>query len=277
MWASLYGHLAIITDLIKAGADVNDRDYGGNTSLIWACDGYNKNAVETVRTLINSGADLSVRGRDNLTALLSAAKNGCSGVLQCLIESVYKLDGKDRTTALIYAAGHCGVEAIKSLIDIGAGVNDKDEKGRTALLAAAQFGKVETVQFLIKIGVNLAVADNSGNTALHLATERGHLAIIKVLLDKGAELDSRALVVAAKAGHCKLLKFLIERGPNLGSKDSEGQNALLTAIEHGQTQVVKMLLENGVSVEATLEMSGKSEIAALLRAATGLSTKRKRP
>ncbi len=48
------------------------------------------------------------------------------------------------------------------------------------------FGKLEAVQTLLRLGANVDLADSEGMTPLHLAVLGGHVDIVGLLLSSGA-------------------------------------------------------------------------------------------
>jgi ankyrin repeat protein len=56
----------VITILLKAGADTNDRDKNGETALMWAAQ-YNNNH-EVIAALLNAGADTKAKDNKGKTA-----------------------------------------------------------------------------------------------------------------------------------------------------------------------------------------------------------------
>jgi len=64
---------AIIKMLLKAGADVNARDKGGDTSLMRAAR-YNRNPA-IIETLIESGANVKAKNKEGKTAIDYAKEN----------------------------------------------------------------------------------------------------------------------------------------------------------------------------------------------------------
>lgn len=63
--AAARGNPEIVRVLLARGADVDGRDAGGGTALIWACNG---GFVECARLLLEAGADVHLRNDDGYTA-----------------------------------------------------------------------------------------------------------------------------------------------------------------------------------------------------------------
>jgi len=57
-------------------------------------------------------------------------------------------------------------EIAKKLIEKGANVNAKDERGDTALMRAVSWGHIKIVKLLIEKGANVNIKDNNGWTAM---------------------------------------------------------------------------------------------------------------
>ena len=57
----------------------------------------------------------------------------------------------------------------ETIIEKGANVNARDEKGRTALMHAAELNDVEILEYLITAGADPALRDKKGIIAAHLA------------------------------------------------------------------------------------------------------------
>eukprot|EP00919_Chromeraceae_sp_WS-2016_P003590 GHVR01008694.1.p1 GENE.GHVR01008694.1~~GHVR01008694.1.p1 ORF type:complete len:123 (+),score=13.34 GHVR01008694.1:185-553(+) len=80
---------------------------------------------------------------------------------------------------------------VKLLIDIGANVNAKDNKGITPLIVASIEGHLDVIKLLIDKGADVNDRDNIGTTPLICASNKGHLAVVQLLIDKGAEVKDR--------------------------------------------------------------------------------------
>ncbi len=53
---------------------------------------------------------------------------------------------------------------------------------------------------------------------------------------------------AAAAGHTESVQFLLDRGTNIEEKDKNGCTAAILAAQHGSLPVLKLLVDNGVSL-----------------------------
>lgn len=73
MFATEYGMLAVISEAIKQGFNVNEVDINGNTALMCAaCYGHS----DIIKILLDHGADTTLKNNDGRTALDVATLNG---------------------------------------------------------------------------------------------------------------------------------------------------------------------------------------------------------
>ena len=61
----------------------------------------------------------------------------------------------------------------------------------TALMEAATHGQLDAVRVLISRNANVNRIDDEGYTALHSAAQEGHLSVMELLISKGARIDAR--------------------------------------------------------------------------------------
>uniref|UniRef100_A0A8C2FM32 Uncharacterized protein n=1 Tax=Cyprinus carpio TaxID=7962 RepID=A0A8C2FM32_CYPCA len=113
------------------------------------------------------------------TALRSAAWGGHKESVRLLLEAGADIDGcdSDGRTALRAAAWGGHEEILLTLLDHGAQVDRSDREGRTPLIAAAYMGHKEAVEILLNAGADLNLADGDGRTGrspLILAAQEGH-------------------------------------------------------------------------------------------------------
>jgi hypothetical protein len=125
-----------------------------------------------VRTAIENGADVNSRNFTGNTILSEAVAISCqANIVQLLLE--HGADARDGQ-ALLSAVGYCGdADIAKILIDKGANVNAKESDGKTALMWTAQMAELDLVRLLLKNGAEVNNRDNRGRTALRRLLEDG--------------------------------------------------------------------------------------------------------
>ncbi|TQN71201.1 Tankyrase-1 [Colletotrichum shisoi] len=108
---------------------------------------------------------------------------------------------------LLKAARNGDVEVVKSLVQRGACVDEKDHDGATAMHFASDYGHTEMVNLLVESGANLDSMDDEGWTPLNDASFYGHVEVVRLLLSKGADLTKSNIFAqtplhyAAQQGH----------------------------------------------------------------------------
>jgi ankyrin repeat protein len=218
--------------LIDAGANVRATTTAGHTALLVAAD--YAGAVESVRLLLQHGADPAIRTRAFLNSPLARAA----------------LRG-DRAVAAL-------------LLDAGAPVNDRPQ-GSVALLAAVNQGERELVRFLLERGANIeshptvTVPITNGEqlpTPLMVAVDRGWADIVTLLLSRGANVNARdragmtALMYAAGAiptgaSPAQVIDALIAANADTDARATNGDTALDIAQRYGHAPVIAALKAAG--------------------------------
>ena len=133
--AAFDGDLEALRDRIERGDDVDGREGGGNTPLMWACV-YGHH--ECAQALINANAAVDKVDNDGSTALMDACR-----------------------------AGH--LECAQTMIDAGAAVDMVDNNGRTALMWTCDLGRHECTRALIDAQADLELTNRDGQNALIIA------------------------------------------------------------------------------------------------------------
>lgn len=137
--------------------------------------------VETVKLLLDSGADIEATDEYRGPPLVDAASYAQTDVVLALLQRGANLHARDRygNTALIAASCECAIatmndayDVIKLLLDKGSDVNAHSNQGTTALMnAAGGFGGSAIVKLLLDHGADPRARDIKGNTALKYAKE----------------------------------------------------------------------------------------------------------
>lgn len=190
-----------------------------------------KGNLETVNAKLGEGA----LDQEILSALVSASTNGHIDVVNALLES-RTLNG-DSLEAVDAKEG--GAARNRALI--------------SALNSASANGHDDVVNALLEV---LKPGPNVGYrvdlcTPLRLALGNGQLSVVKILL---AHQDERLCgVVGAGIEYDSIVHYLLEAGADPNEyMESAHMPVLLAASRNGYTNVVKMLLDKGASVNAQM-------------------------
>jgi ankyrin repeat protein len=180
MLAASNGHTDTVKLLIDRGADVEAQDAFGTTALIVAATSGHS---DTTRLLLSFGADPTFKDSSGGSALGNATFFGHTDTIRIMLEGreISKADGEE---LLLLAAG-LGHTAIANLL-LGHGVdaNATGIKQRTALMAAAAFDRDEVAELLLKHGAALDATDEDGVSALEVAKTKGNTKVLRVLQQK---------------------------------------------------------------------------------------------
>ncbi|KAI9855731.1 MAG: hypothetical protein M1824_005891 [Vezdaea acicularis] len=192
-----------------------------------------------------------------VSGLHVAASSGLRTVTQLLLDDGADVEAKNERgeTALHWAAWDGHEAVVQLLVEKGADLDVKDEDGRTALHRAASRGHEAVEQLLVEKGADVEVKDKDGRTALHQAAWNRHEAVVQLLVEKGADVDVKdkygqtALHQAALNGHEAVVQLLVEKGADLDVKEKYGQTALHWAAWNRHEAVVQLLVEKGADVD----------------------------
>jgi len=191
--AARQGHVGLIDELVRCGADVDQAKATGWTSLIIAAQ---NGHLAVVTMLIAAGALVDKATTEGATPLYVAAQNGHLTVLTKLIAAgadVDKARTTDGITPLHIAAEYGHLTVVTKLIAAGALVNKaRTDVGSTPLFTATNKGHLTMVTKLIAAGADVNKAETiDGCTPLWMAAQEGYTAIVSKLLQHGADKSIR--------------------------------------------------------------------------------------
>ena len=257
--------------LIRAGADVNARDYHQWTPLRSAA---RYNADKVAALLIRAGADVNDARVDSQTTPLHVAH---SRVAALLIRAGANVNarGHHQWTPLHYAAISDTDDTKKVaalLIRAGADVNARDEDGETPLdhteyrsdkIAHLIRNPQEAIALANKIDPPPAGAPS--NLPIVREAALGNADSVRNLAKSGADVNAvdengdTAVVVASANGHKEAVTALIELGANINQSDGKGETAIAAAIRAQNSEMVKTLYEKGADLNQAVK-SGETPL-----------------
>ena len=227
--------------------------------------------VETVRALLDGGADVDAPASDGATALHWAVHRDDAGLVDLLLAA-----GADATVANRYgvqpvslAAENGNPAILEKLLRAGADANAALTGGETALMTAARSGYPDTLRALIVHGADVDARDAThGQTPMMWAAARGHAQAVHVLAEAGGDVNARTrgkaqqqgrryifavppvtgftpLIFAARGGHVDAVGTLLDAGADVNDTVSDGQSVLLVAVANANWDVADYLLDRG--------------------------------
>jgi ankyrin repeat protein len=139
--AAYAGNDAIVEVLLAGGADERAPDETGKPPIVYAAAGAR---LAIVKRLLARNIDINARYPNDLTLLMWAS-------------------GPDEKAPEAQA-----IKVVSYLLDAGAHIDDRDDRGRTALMIAAEGGHAEIANLLMARGADVSLKDKAGKRAADL-------------------------------------------------------------------------------------------------------------
>ena len=142
-----------------------------------------------VDQLLQAGADVNARGRNDETPLMAAALAGDTTIAEVLLEHGADVMARNRGGLTpLHAAAYAGsAEVARMLLEHGAELEDRENvAGATPLIVAAEENSVEVVELLIETGADVSAVDRDGFSALTQAWAKQHMDVVRLLKQHGA-------------------------------------------------------------------------------------------
>ncbi|KAM6086491.1 ankyrin repeat and SOCS box protein 3 isoform 1-T3 [Theristicus caerulescens] len=218
-------------------------------------------SLESIRVLLEAGADLNELTTEATTALFLAVENGHADIVKFLLQHGANVMGPHSWcgwNSLHQASFQGCTEIMKILLEKGASKECKDDFGITPLFVAAQYGRLESLRLLVSHGADINCQAKDRATPLLIAAQEGHTECVELLLSKGADPnlycneDNWQLPIhaAAEMGHEKILELLIPVTDRICDKGKGKVSPVYSAVYGGNKICLEILLKEGYSPDA---------------------------
>lgn len=300
--AATGNNLIELAQLLSSGrVAVDETDRWGRTALMYAA----RTSVDSVRLLVDGGANISATSKDGDLPLHIAIREGRTLIAKYLVSQGCELNTVNKTgqspllcailysqpevaklllgrgvrmdSALVYLAQKNVIDAVNMLVDMGADVNSADKVGDSALMLASREGNIHVVRLLL--GMRADVNHQNGVTGLTsalYAASHNRVEVLTSLIEAGADLNragkkdgNTALLIAAKSGRVDMVRLLVASGcVDVDLVDRAGNSALMLSCLCKSSESVELLLSHGAALNVS-NRAGESPLHAALRLGLG--------
>jgi len=249
----------------KNEANLTDSDeskYKNHLSILSLINAINREDIEKVKSLIESGVDINRRNLDGCTPLFYAVKTGNLEITKCIVEKKAFLNLMDRYgyTPLSHAVKIENLEIVKYLIENEININVINEYGYTPLIYAIKTENIEIIKCLVENGANINEIDRNVYTPLFYAIKSRNFEIIKYLIHNGADIhlhtrfSKTSLNYAIRCGDIGIVKYLIDSGADINPIGYWDFTPLTLAVYNREISIAKYLID----CEANINKKGNS-------------------
>ncbi|KAK7867490.1 hypothetical protein R5R35_004498 [Gryllus longicercus] len=225
--------LGCIAALVEAGADLNARDFEGNTPLLVAGETNHLKGVHLLREL---GSDMSVINNRRETILHLVCGSGDLEAIETVLDAqsvcVNARSKFGRTPLHVAAARQAPVKCLEAVVARGGDVNARDSRLRTPLHKTAMIGYHSGLEALLRLGADPAARDRGGKTPLHYAGalfERCAHTLLRYRAPVNArdnKLRTPLFYTARTFSFMPCVSVLVEGGADRHARDCDGRTPI---------------------------------------------------
>lgn len=238
--------------------DENNAIFNGSIMMFSA----NKQYLKTFRILEKAGAKLFITHNDS-SCMILACKNDNVNIVKLLLKrkiNINKIENKKNKNYLMIALENKSYNVAQLLIENKIKTNICDINGKSCLMYASEHGYINIVKSIVELQNNKEVyinlketkmffldddaighADFNRLSALGYACKFGHSDVVNYLLENKANIGN-SLEFAIKSLNFDTIKLLFKYGAKSSTE------YVITAIEHGNIEIVKYLIRKGIKV-----------------------------
>jgi ankyrin repeat protein len=185
--------------LLDAGADIKARDSDGKTVLhVLRGGSFGGDLMATAKVLVDHGADVNAVSKSD-TALGHALSFEDKALAEYLLKhgldvNVRSPEGKTslHSQAVLSSFDNSTIGTAAWLLDRGADIEARDNKGMTPLMVAAKWGSYEMVEFLLSRGAKVGVKDAQGKNITASSQKKGDILLAALKKEQSGTSNPKA-------------------------------------------------------------------------------------
>jgi len=247
----------IVNILLDKKANIDIENTEKKSSLYLAIENFDDSNLDLIKKLI-SEKTINLVAKDNDTPLSLAMYSNKDGkktnIIKTLIDSKANINYVNpiRGSMLNLAIVSENTELVDYLLERKADVNLKSGEERlTPLQMAAIMDNNEIIDRLIKMGADINQHDSN---PLVQAIE--NYEIVEKLLGLNINVKNTSngedpFTEAINKGNPEIVRILLEKNVDINKKNNEGEIPIIKAIENKDVEIIKLLLENKADVNKT--------------------------
>jgi len=235
----------------------DDLSFYGRAALVY----------ETVKTLLDRGADIHARDYEGMTPLLLAIYGGYAEAVKLLIEKGADVNAVNRfgdTAVQFFNSNHENAELMRKILEIDDDAPISAPKRLTQyvkdmeLIRAVNTDDLDEIKRLISIGADVNTSNEpDGTKPIVCALNAGSsVTTLRFLVENGGWVNSRShsfttpLMRAVMGGDLETAAYFISMGADVNAANEYYNTALIFAAKNGDTDMIRLLVEHGADVNA---------------------------
>lgn len=239
------GNLDHVKYLIAIGNNPYVVMKDGSTLLHLAAENGN---VSLIDYLLKEGLDPEIKNIYGANSLAVATVNGNMEAVRLLKELKVDKDITFQGLSLYEIAKNQNNTLMSALISMD-NMPSNSNYYNVLLIHAAEKGKLDQVKYYLDLGADINF--NIKVTPLLAATVNNHPDVVEYLLEENADPDVLyPLYFSAMYGNSKITKLLLDYGANPNAKAKDGDLSLRQAVNNGNYEDVKLLVEAGAEIQS---------------------------
>lgn len=214
----------------------------------------NGKTLEILKILEEDTKQMKVDLGAGMTPLHYAAYYGNASVFDYLLQKGADINAKDQRglAPVWFTVSGQRPAMLRKLIALNADLSNKNSQGDNMLFRAIMTRNPELVQILLDNGFDAKQKNAYNMTPIEHAAGMNSIEIINLLISKGADLrDSTRMPLlqrAAVSRGAEVLHYLLDRGFEIDEADRNGRTPLMMAVDFGNMEAARALILRGANI-----------------------------